>query len=43
MKQIITLILVAASLYSCTRIDAGYEGILVKQYGSEKGGADNLI
>lgn len=40
MKQIITLVLVAASLYSCTRIDAGYEGILVKQYGSEKGVQD---
>ncbi len=26
-----------AGCFSCTRIDAGHEGILVKQYGSEKG------
>jgi regulator of protease activity HflC (stomatin/prohibitin superfamily) len=35
------LILTSALMFSsCTRIDAGYEGILVKQYGTEKGVQD---
>lgn len=29
-----------ATLASCTRIDAGHEGILIKQYGSDKGVQD---
>ncbi|QEL01610.1 hypothetical protein FKG96_12590 [Olivibacter sp. LS-1] len=33
-------ILAIASCASCTRIDAGHEGILVKQYGSSKGVQD---
>ncbi|SDZ81651.1 Regulator of protease activity HflC, stomatin/prohibitin superfamily [Arachidicoccus rhizosphaerae] len=36
-KTIFTLIAAIALLASCTRIDAGYEGILVNQYGTEKG------
>jgi len=36
-KQILILGLALATLSSCTRIDAGHEGILIKQYGSEKG------
>jgi len=35
---IVVLLMVAAS--ACTRIDAGYEGILIKQYGAEKGVQD---
>jgi regulator of protease activity HflC (stomatin/prohibitin superfamily) len=31
------LILLISALYSCTRIESGHEGILIKQYGSEKG------
>lgn len=38
MKKTVILMLVAAIVaISCTRIDAGYEGILVKQYGTGKG------
>lgn len=41
MKQfIIIAILASSALASCTRIDAGYEGILIKQYGTEKGVQD---
>lgn len=32
--------LVLAALTGCTRIDAGHEGILIKQYGSDKGVQD---
>lgn len=32
--------LVLTTIASCTRIDAGHEGILIKQYGSEKGVQD---
>lgn len=32
--------LVLAALTSCTRIDAGHEGILIKQYGTDKGVQD---
>lgn len=32
--------LALATLASCTRIDAGHEGILIKQYGSDKGVQD---
>ncbi len=39
-KQILILNLSIAALSSCTRIDAGHEGILIKQYGSEKGVQD---
>lgn len=35
--RIITSILLVLSCASCTMIDAGYEGILVEQYGSKKG------
>lgn len=34
------LLLVVGVLSSCTRIDAGYDGILIKQYGSDKGVQD---
>lgn len=38
MKKTIPMIVLAISaLTSCTRIDAGHEGILIKQYGSDKG------
>lgn len=41
MKKAIILMFVAAiAAVSCTRIDAGYEGILVKQYGTGKGVQD---
>ena len=41
MKRIIPIsVLFFAALASCTRIDAGYEGILIKQYGSDKGVQD---
>lgn len=39
-KLIGLLSLIAVAITSCTRIDAGHEGILVKQYGSEKGVQD---
>ncbi|MBN8701930.1 MAG: hypothetical protein J0M08_02630 [Bacteroidetes bacterium] len=39
-KRILTLSLLTLVLASCTRIDAGHEGILIKQYGSEKGVQD---
>lgn len=34
------LLLLATILTSCTRIDAGHDGILIKQYGSDKGVQD---
>lgn len=40
MKRITILILSSIIAFSCTRIDAGYEGILIKQYGTEKGVQD---
>jgi len=41
MKRKSFLIIAVALIFaSCTRIDAGYEGILIKQYGSEKGVQD---
>lgn len=40
MKRLVMLLLAVISLFSCTRIDAGHEGILVKQYGSGKGVQD---
>lgn len=43
MKKIIQIlsILMITALYSCsTRIDAGHEGILIKQYGTDKGVQD---
>lgn len=43
-NRIFTILLLAAIVSSCTRIDAGYEGILIKQYGTEKGVQDvNLV
>ncbi|HYD20005.1 MAG TPA: SPFH domain-containing protein [Flavipsychrobacter sp.] len=36
-KQILTLSIISTLIASCTRIDAGHEGILIKQYGSDKG------
>jgi regulator of protease activity HflC (stomatin/prohibitin superfamily) len=39
--SLLTIILIlSAALSSCTRIDAGYEGILIKQYGTDKGVSD---
>lgn len=40
MKKSALVILFACALSACTRIDAGYEGILIKQYGTEKGVQD---
>lgn len=40
MKRLFVLLIAVSFFYSCTRIDAGYEGILIKQYGSEKGVQD---
>lgn len=40
MKQLSILLILSVVFYSCTRIDAGYEGILIKQYGTEKGVQD---
>ena len=37
MKRVLVIIGLILAAASCTRIDAGYEGILVNQYGSEKG------
>jgi len=39
-NQILLFALALATLASCTRIDAGYEGILIKQYGTSKGVQD---
>lgn len=39
-KIFIGLGILITFLSSCTRIDAGYEGILIKQYGSDKGVQD---
>lgn len=40
MKKAIIILLATIVTYSCTRIDAGYEGILIKQYGTDKGVQD---
>jgi len=40
MKKLILILVTALTIASCTRIDAGYEGILIKQYGSDKGVQD---
>jgi hypothetical protein len=40
MKKLIYLFLFSVVAISCTRIDAGYEGILIKQYGADKGVSD---
>jgi regulator of protease activity HflC (stomatin/prohibitin superfamily) len=37
---LVILLLITALSFSCTRIDAGHEGILVKMYGSDKGVQD---
>ena len=43
-KQIVlALSLVIIAFSSCTRIDAGHEGILIKQYGSDKGVQDVIL
>jgi len=39
-KLMIITVLALTTLASCTRIDAGHEGILIKQYGSDKGVQD---
>lgn len=39
-KQFLLFGLALATLASCTRIDAGHEGILIKQYGTDKGVQD---
>lgn len=40
MKNTVLVIASILTLISCTRIDAGHEGILIKQYGSGKGVQD---
>ena len=37
---VFALLIIVICLSCCTRIDAGHEGILIKQYGSEKGVQD---
>jgi regulator of protease activity HflC (stomatin/prohibitin superfamily) len=37
---VLAILTAGVMMSSCTRIDAGYEGILVKQYGTEKGVQD---
>lgn len=37
LSKLLLLSLVLGTIASCTRIDAGHEGILIKQYGTEKG------
>ncbi len=37
---ILTFLIIIICLSCCTRIDAGHEGILIKQYGSDKGVQD---
>lgn len=39
-KLILALTVFLLGLTSCTRIDAGYDGILIKQYGTDKGVQD---
>lgn len=39
-KSNLLFVLIAFIFASCTRIDAGYDGILIKQYGSDKGVQD---
>jgi len=39
-NQILSSVIALAIFSSCTRIDAGHEGILIKQYGTEKGVQD---
>lgn len=44
MKKLFFVLVAPLVLFSCTRIDAGYDGILIKQYGSDKGVQDvNLV
>jgi regulator of protease activity HflC (stomatin/prohibitin superfamily) len=38
--RLLAILLISIALSSCTRIDAGYEGILIKQYGTDKGVQD---
>lgn len=40
MKKNLATLVLAITIASCTRIDAGHEGILIKQYGSDKGVQD---
>lgn len=40
MKKAILLLALIIGLTSCTRIEAGYDGILIKQYGTDKGVQD---
>lgn len=40
MKSLLLSLIAFVTCCSCTRIDAGYEGILIKQYGSDKGVQD---
>ena len=42
-KILIAMFFAAMATFSCTRIEAGYEGILVKQYGTEKGVQDATL
>ncbi|MBO9638521.1 prohibitin family protein [Siphonobacter aquaeclarae] len=42
-KTVLLLVAAVGTLYSCTRIDAGHEGIRVKQYGSDKGVQDVVL
>lgn len=40
MKRPVFFLLAVTALFSCTRIDAGHEGILIKQFGTGKGVQD---
>jgi len=37
MKNLLFILIALITFSSCTRIEASYEGILIKQYGTEKG------
>lgn len=39
-KCLLSFAVILIGLTSCTRIDAGYDGVLIKQYGSDKGVQD---
>jgi regulator of protease activity HflC (stomatin/prohibitin superfamily) len=40
MRKVFNLLILTIAMAACTRIDAGYEGILIKQYGTDKGVQD---
>ena len=43
MKKLIFFLAAIVALSSCTRIDAGHEGIKVNMYGTDKGVSDVVL